>query len=68
MEKTIKPFLRNSRSRHMSDHIIQSDKHRDLDKHHQTSLERSLTIGLEDFHGFFREFLRIIFILFLDFL
>ena len=68
IEKTIQPFWWYRSSSHMSDDIIQSYKNWDLDKHHQTTLECSFTISLENFHRFCRQFFWIIFIFFLDFI
>ena len=67
MKETIEPFFWNRSCRHMPDHIIESDEDRDLDNHHQTSLERALSVGLEHLHRFCGQFFRIVLIFFLDF-
>lgn len=65
-EEAIEPLMRDGACSHMSDHIIESYEDRDLDEHHQTSFESSLTISLENFHSLFGKPLGIILIFFLD--
>ena len=67
-EEAIKPFIWDFSSSKFSDHIVETNKNRKLNKHGQTTFHRTSSFFFEKFHSFFREFFRIIFIFLLNFL